>query len=335
MENQGPDVSVAIVNFWTRDLVEQCLQSIREETRLSYEVLLVDNSFNDLPDDLATSDDNVRLIRNEENVGFARATNEAYRKSHGRHFLLLNPDAVVRSAAIDRMVRYMDAHPDVGVVGPRILNPDGSPQPSAQAFPTLFSLVANLFGFKGLLPTPAIRRFAAGLLKFNPVSSMNPRTPGGVVSAYLANYDPDPEARDVDWVSGACLLVCREAMDVVGLLDEGFFLYWEDVDLCRRIRTAGWRVVYLPEATVIHQVGGSSRGFDGGIFVNRYASAYRYFVKNRGRQVLWLRIIYIFGMIPRLLAWTLGYLFLWFRRREMLERLRAAARILALAFQFR
>jgi GT2 family glycosyltransferase len=196
---------------------------------LAVEVFLIDNCCTDGSAEIARSlVPEVRVIRNERRLGFSANNNLAIRASRGRHILILNPDTVVRPGALETMVRYLDTHPDVGICGPKLLFPDGQLQLSCRRFPSWRSALARR--------TP-LRRFLWN-------SSLNARH-------LMADVDHD-RVQQVDWMLGACLMARRAAIDQVGPLDEGFFLYVEDIDWCYRMWQSGWKVVYLPEATVVH-----------------------------------------------------------------------------------
>jgi len=175
----------------------------------------------------------VRLIQSE-NVGFARANNQALRLARGEFALLLNPDAELAPGSLETMVAFARESWEVGVVGPRLVFGDGQPQPSRRRFPTPATLFVESTVLQQLFPR-------AGLLR----------------GFYVADI-PDDTMQDVDWLVGACLLVRRAAIAQVGLLDERFFMYSEETDWCLRMRRAGWRVVYLPAARVTHHEARSS-----------------------------------------------------------------------------
>jgi hypothetical protein len=231
------DCSVLIVSFNSAADLPLCLDSVRRAThRASYEIIVVDNASNDGSADLAAQDGGVRLIRNATNVGFSRANNQGFRQATGLHVLLLNPDAQLEDGALDRMVAFLDEHPDVGIVGGRVNNPDGTLQrASRRSVPTPMVSLFRLAGLDRLFPShPAARAYNL--------------------------EDSDPTAiMDVGAVMGAFLMVRREALEKVGGMDERYFLYGEDIDFCMAVRAAGWRVVYNPQAVVIHRKGASSR----------------------------------------------------------------------------
>lgn len=235
VQPSSPDVSVIIVNHNTGDLLAQCLRSLFEQTRkVRLEVIVVDN---------ASSDDSyhivqqgfptARWIANEENVGFAKATNQGIRVSSGRHMLLLNPDTLVHDRAIERMVAFADDHARIGACGCKLMYPDGTILHSAHPFPTLLGAVHRYSGLFHRIPSLA---HWLGLDWIDPQSD---------------------RARPVQWCSGACLLVPRECVNDVGFLDESFFLYAEDVDWCRRMWKSTRPVFYLGSARVVHVEGAS------------------------------------------------------------------------------
>jgi len=228
------DLSIVVVSWNTRDLLRCCLESVKATcSNLAYEVLVVDNGSTDGSVELVAEDfPDVILLRNRENVGFARANNQAIRISRGRHLLLLNSDAELIESTARRIVDFLDAHPEAGALGGQLLNPDGSFQSSYADFPSLGGEVLLLTGLARWL-----------------------RWPG---------YPFYPETRSqqvqlVDWVSGALLAVRRSAAESVGTLDEDYFMYTEEVDWCYRLWKAGWAIYYLPEVKAYHHAGGSSR----------------------------------------------------------------------------
>ncbi|MBM3155218.1 MAG: glycosyltransferase family 2 protein [Chloroflexi bacterium] len=222
------DLSVIIVSYNVANFLRGCLASIyRSAPQISFEVLVVDN---------ASTDGSAQMVReefpqaiflaNESNYGFARANNQALRMSKGRYCLLLNPDTLLNLSSLDEMVEFMDHRPDAGASGCQLISPDGAIQASCRMFPTMLAV----------------------LLRGTPLHKVYNKP----VARYLmADWDHS-DAREVDWVLGACLLLRREALEDVGLLDEGFFLYYEDIDLCYRLKVRGWKVYYNPQIQVVH-----------------------------------------------------------------------------------
>lgn len=260
------DLSVAIVSRDVRDLLVRCLASI--SCSCVVEILVVDAASSDRSAEMvAERFPNVRLIRSHENLGFTRGNNWALRLARGRHVMLLNPDTVVEPGALERLVAFLDQHPDVGAVGPKLLFPDGSVQSSRRRFPMLLT---------GFVESTVLERWLA--------------TSAPVRRYRFADRSHD-ERHDVDWLSGAALVIRREALGQAGLFDERFFMYSEEVDLCWRIRTAGWRIVYLPDAVVVHHEGRSSEQNLTERNVRFFESRFRYYAKHFGRGwMLALRI---------------------------------------------
>lgn len=234
----SPDVSVVILNYRVRDLLLACLDSVAASTgKVSYEVIVVDNNSDDgSADAVAAAFPWVRLIRAPRNGGYAWGNNLGLRAARGRCLLLLNPDTVVPPDALATTWAYLRDHPDVGVVGPRLVRPDGRLDLACRrGYPTPGVALAHMLRLPRLFPRSA--RFG----RYN-----------------LTHLDPGVET-DVDAVAGAYMAVRREAVAMVGLLDERYFMYGEDLDWARRLTAAGWRVRYLPSITVVHHKGESSR----------------------------------------------------------------------------
>lgn len=224
------DISIIIVHTYEKQLLRQTLKGIyRAAPQVSFEIVIVDNNPSaGLQAVLEAEFPEVRHIPLPHNVGFGSAMNHGIRAAAGRYVLVFNPDIVVRPGSLEELTRYMDAHPDVGIVGPRLHNPDGSLQHSCYRIPTLL--------------TPAYRRTPLG------------RLPAGKrdLSDYLMLEESHEETMDVDSLIGAALFTRHKMLEEVGLFDERFFMYYEDNDLCRRFWEHGYRVVYHPEAVMMH-----------------------------------------------------------------------------------
>ncbi|WP_448592045.1 glycosyltransferase family 2 protein [Thermoflexus hugenholtzii] len=253
------DVSVIVVSWNVWSWLAPCLRSIRQALgRLEGEIIVVDNASTDgTPERVREAFPEVRLLINPANRGFPAANNQGMAVARGRYFFLLNPDTVVLDQAIEDLVTFADAHPDVGVVGPQLLNPDGSVQSSRRRFPTFWTAL-----FESTWWQPWAPRF--------------------ILAHYYVLDRPDHEIQEVDWVTGAAMLVRREVVERVGPMDEGFFMYAEELDWCRRIRQAGWRVFYYPPAKVIHYGGRSSDQVPALQHLAFQRSKIRYFRKHHG-----------------------------------------------------
>lgn len=231
------DLSIIIVNWNVRVLLTKCLNSIFSCPKgREFEVIIIDNASEDGSIEMITQQfPQVRLILNKSNKGFAKANNQGLREMRGEFALLLNPDTIVGEEAIDKMVEFMKENDDVGILGPKIINPDGSLQASAFSYPTLIDDI--ILGFRSNL-------FFTG--KF--------------ISHYHSRlyHLPDHPFR-VDWVSGACLMIRKKTIEDIGLLDERLFLFAEDLDWCLRAKNGGWKVIYFPRACIVHYGGQSTK----------------------------------------------------------------------------
>jgi GT2 family glycosyltransferase len=231
------DISVIIVSFNTRELLRECLNSLNDRAAgVSKEVFVVDNVSRDGSADMVANDfPDVRLIRSDTNLGFAAANNRAMPLCTGRYVVLLNSDAFLHEGAIQRAIDYMDATSQIGLGGARLVGRDGSWQPSGRMFPSFLNDFLTLSGLAGRYPS----------------------------SRFFGRFDrtwADPNLpADVDWVPGAFSIIRRSVLDQVGYFDEIFFLYYEEVDLCRRIKRAGYEIRYWPDVVVTHLGGESSK----------------------------------------------------------------------------
>ena len=264
------------MSYNTRDLLDACLASIDERAA---EIIVVDNGSNDGSVELVrTRHAHCRIVEMGENSGFARASNSGMRLAGGRYVLLLNSDTVVLEHAVSAMAAFLDAHPQFAALGPRLLNGDGTPQTSCFAFTTVRDILFEQLGLTALFPGS---------------SFFNRRGLGGFDRASV---------RAVDWVSGACLMARRAVLERVGLLDEGFFMYGEELDWCVRMKRAGMQVAFYPGARVVHYGRASSSRRRGELAPRALAGRLRYFGKYYGpRAVLAVRLLTVAGMSLRLL----------------------------------
>lgn len=273
--NCPPALSIILVNWNTREFLALCLASLEDVAEADdlgkLEVFVVDNASQDGSVEMLRERFSwVRLIINRENVGFARANNQAIVRSQGEHILLLNTDTEVYPGALKALINYMYAHERVGAVGPMLLNPDGSLQPSAQPM-----LTPEREFWRLLFLDRAARKATYAMEKWDS------RIP-----------------HQVEILKGACLLLRREALKEVGLLDESYFMYTEEVDLCYRLAKAGWQLWWVPEARIIHFGGASSRQVAEEMYLELYRSKtlfYRKFGGNRRakRFKWWVSLAYV------------------------------------------
>jgi N-acetylglucosaminyl-diphospho-decaprenol L-rhamnosyltransferase len=288
------DLSIVIVNWNVRELLRHCLDSIMSNlqpptSNFQIEVIVVDNASSDGSVAMLEKEfPQVRLIANGENLGFTVGNNQGIAISRGRYILLLNPDTEIVGDVLTTMVEYMDDHPQVGALGPKLLNPDGSIQSSRRRFPTLATAFLESTILQQWFPDNAVLR------------------------RYYIHDRPDDEVQEVDWVTGACLLVRRETMEEVGLLDEGFFMYSEELDWCRRIKAQGWEIAYLPTAEVTHHGGQSSEQVKSFQHIQFQRSKIRYFRKHHGSwQAEGLRLFilatYLYQLVVEALKWLVGH----------------------------
>ncbi len=303
-----PDLSIIILNWNVAGLLEACLRSL--PSALGHwsrrtEVLVVDNASTDGSVEMVRREfPGVRLIALDRNLGFSGGNNAGIRASRGKYLFLLNPDTIAHPGSIAMLADYMEAHPEAGIIGPRLLNPDGTLQPSRRRFPTMATALIESTPLQRWLPNaPILRRF------------------------YILDR-ADAETQEVDWVSGAALMCRREALMQAGMLDPGYFMFSEEVDLCRRVSNAGWRIVYLPEAEITHY-GGQSTGQDVPSRHIRFnTSKARYFRLHEGRMAgaivrTYLLLTYALQSTSEAVKWVLGQ-----KRSLRRERLKMYAQVL-------
>ena len=256
------EVVAVLVNYNAGPELRRALQSVADEmTGHAWEAVVVDNASEDGSAAIAEEfTPQARLVRNADNVGFGRGINQGVAASSAPLILIMNPDCRLVAGAVASMRAELEAHPSCALVGPRVLDPDGAVQGSARGDP---DMLTGLFGRTGRL---------RGLLPSLPVARRNVVTGSGI-----ANGEPSVT---VDWVSGACMLVRRAAFDALGGFDERYFMYWEDADLCRRLRARSYQVRYVPGATAVHRVGHSSRTARAAAVRAFHTSAYLYYTTH-------------------------------------------------------
>ncbi len=286
----GIDLSIIIVNWNVRDLLRECLRSVlapmarsAEEDGYalgprSVEVLVVDNASADGSAEMVRTEfPGVLLVASDVNLGFAAGNNLGLRRVRGRYVLLLNPDTVVRPGALAAMLGYLDAHPRVGLVGPLLRYGDGTVQSSRRRFPS----------------------FGQALMESTILEEWFPRNRWA--REYRLEDVPIAGPLQVDWVNGSCMMVRSEAIAQVGLLDERIFMYSEELDWCRRLAAAGWAVVFLPEAEVVHYEGRSSGQVAASRQIYFDSSKVYYFGKHHGAcQAEALRLFLLLGHLVHL-----------------------------------
>ena len=306
------DLSIVIVNWNVADLLAACLTSIaRGPVRLdgpgadapagdglAVEVIVVDSASTDHSLDILARFPWVTALPQTENVGFTRGNNIALRAARGRHLLLLNPDTEVLGDALSVMVAYLDAHPAVGIVGPHTLNTDGTTQSTRRSFPTFVT---------ALFESTWLQRFA----------------PPGVLRRYWLTDAPDDAIMGVGWVQGSALMARREVYDSIGGLDEGYIMYAEEMDWCRRAQDAGWGVVYLGPAQIIHHGGKSTDQVVAQRHIYFQQSKVRYFRKHHG--ALTGEVLRIYLLAQYVLQWGLEWVKGLLGHKRALRQARTAA----------
>ena len=252
------ELSTVIVHYRSREALRECLRALEPETAgLAHETVVVDNDPGDHALDLLAREfPRVRGMLNQDNVGYARAVNQGIAATTGEFVLAMNPDCELQPGSLAALIGYLRAHPRTAVAGPMILDRDGSLQYSARAFPDHLTFLFNRYSL---------------LTRLFPRNRFSRR--------YLLSDWDHASVREVDWLSGACLLVRRAAIAQVGPMDEAYFMFNEDVDWCRRMKLAGWAVAYVPDARVVHAIGASRKRVSNRVIVQRHLGMIHYFHK--------------------------------------------------------
>lgn len=280
-----PRVSIVIVNWKTPQLLADCLDSIstRDRGYADFETFVVDNNSGDgSVEMLKERYPNVLLTENRDNVGFAVACNQVIPLANGQYILLLNPDTTITDNAISTMASFLDRRSEVGAVGPKVLNPDGTLQLACRrSFPSVSAAFFRLSYLSKLFP--ANEKIA----RYN-----------------LTHADPDEEL-EVDALSGSCLMVRKEVVDKIGLLDEDIFMFGEDIDWCWRIKENGWKVVYIPDSIIYHVHGASSRLRPIGATINLHKGMEVFYKKHLAKKY-WA----LFNLLVYTAIWSRAALFI-------------------------
>lgn len=272
-------LDIIIVNYNSTDYLLRCLESIFNDLReIQAKVFVQDNASRDDIDRINAIFPQVDVFRSSYNMGFAKAINKALRMSTAKYVLILNPDTIVVRGFFKAIIEFMEQNPDVGVAGPKILNQDGSIQASARSFPSPFTAFFGRSSF---------------MSKWFPSNRFT-------IQNLLTIRSDGQTPMEVDWVSGACILVRREAIREGGLMDENFFMYWEDADWCKRMREKGWKVTYFPGASIIHHVGISSEKAIWRSTIEFHKSSYKLFKKHSGPFLRSLSPLAIAGLSIRI-----------------------------------
>ena len=270
-------MSIVLVCWNNKAYLDPCLKSLYEGgLKSSFDVVVVDNGSTDGSQQmLAEKYPQVKVIQNAGNVGLGKASNQGIEATNGRHVLLLNNDTLVNAPALDVLVEYLDAHPKAGATAGRLLNPDGSFQSGFAPFSTLLEEFLIVTRIGELLWT-----------------------------GYPSHGDAQ-EIKETGWMSSACLLVRRAALDQIGLLDEGYFIYGDEADLQYRLNKAGWKVVFLPNSSIVHFGGRSMDRWKRRKMV--YRGKMMFYQKNYGLvSAFFLRVLFFLMSLVKLLVWVAG-----------------------------
>jgi GT2 family glycosyltransferase len=289
-KNSVSDLSIVLVCWNNKEYLEPCLQSLYAGgLKSNFDILVVDNGSSDGSQDMLREEyPEIKIIQNDHNVGLARACNQGIEGTGGRYVLLLNNDTLVDGPSLDAMVEFLDENDDVGAVGGKLLNPDGSFQAGYANFSTLREefLIATRLGEL-------------------------------IWDGYPSHKDTN-NAKEVGWLSSACLLLRRKALDQVGLLDEEYFIYGDEADLQYRFRRAGWKVYYLPFATTIHYGGRSMDRWKRRKMV--YRGKMLFYKKNYSSlRAVALRVLFGGLSIFKMVGWGIAYIAPRWRDRSVLE----------------
>lgn len=273
------DLSIIVVNYNTRELTLNCLQTIYlSETTYSFEVIMIDNNSKDgSVQAVRQMYPQVKILQNTDNVGFSKANNQGIHIAKGRYILLLNSDTTVEHDTLDIMLHFMDDHAEVGASGCKVVLPDGSLDKACRrGYPTPLATFYYVSGISKLFPTSP---------RFN---------------SYHMEYLSEDDAYPIDCLVGAFMMVRREVIDQVGLLDERFFMYFEDTDWCYRIQKAGWINYYYPKTKVTHIKRGSSRGMSYRITYEFHRSMKMFYDKHyRNQYPFWVTILIYAGIVAK------------------------------------
>jgi GT2 family glycosyltransferase len=287
-------LSIIIVNYNSKNVLQDCLSSLKKlDGELLFEVIIVDNASSESIKTVESDFSEFTFIYNSKNVGFAAANNIGIKKAKGKYLLLLNPDTIVNENSFQPMIDYLDNHNDVGIVGCKIFNTDGEIERSTHSFPSLLKELVHANEFiKDFLSYES--KIAGSLKKIFKTKSLD-------------SYWDHNNVKEVDHVTGACMMVKREAIDKAGLLDEAFFLYNEEVEWSLRIKKAGYKSVFVPYSYIIHLFGHSTKQkvqkqTYNKLLVERYRGMFYFFQKHYGFiRLLLLKIIVFQGFGFRLI----------------------------------
>lgn len=285
-------LSIIIINYNSKDVLQNCLQSLTTiKIDTDYEIFGIDNASSEFIKDLESSFPQVNFLYNKKNIGFAAANNIGIKKANGKYILLLNPDTIVNQNSFQPMIDYLKKHDDVGVVGCKIFNVDGEIERSTHSFPSLLKEFVHA------------NEFIKRLLGYE--SNILNRVKTLLRLKSLESYWDHNSTKEVDHVTGACMMIKKEVIEKVGLLDEAFFLYNEEVEWSMRIKKAGYKIVFYPESNITHLFGHSTKQKVQQqtlniLLLERYRGMFYFFQKHYSRvHLILLRLIVIEGFFFR------------------------------------
>lgn len=270
-------ISVIVVTWNSSDFIYDCLNSVLEKSSAPLEIFVIDNnSADDTVEIVSENFPEVKLVENEKNLGFTFATNQGLTLANGDFLLLLNPDTEITDRALEKLADFLDKRPDAGAVGPQLLNFDDSIQPSCRSFPCQRIYLWEFSGLSRLFPHHKL------------------------FSEWKMGYFDHKTLREVDQPMGACLMIKRDALNSVGLLDRQFYMFYSEVDLCYRLRQNGWKIYFYPDATVYHHMGASVKKAKIKMILSTHKSAYQFLKKH---NIGWKGTLYPIGFLIMMSAY--------------------------------
>lgn len=261
------DLSIIIINYNTKQFIRKCLDSLLPSglNNLNSEIIVIDNYSSDVSADSIIRDfPKIKFIFNTMNLGFSRACNQGIREAKGRYIFILNPDTELSGGSLEVMVRFMDEHPGCGIAGPKLLTKDGKTEFSCRSFPTYSTAFFN---------------------RYSLLTRMFPRSK--YADRYLLASQLHNSIQEIDWVSGAAMVIRRDCLNQIGKFDESFFMYCEDIDICQRAKLKGWKVFYYPHLMFTHFIGGSIRNISHLTVIWHHQSIWHYYKKYLRANFLW------------------------------------------------
>ncbi len=281
------DLSIIIVSYNSKEFIPKCLNSLSDLRHyLTMETIVVDNASKDGSSDLLKKDfPGIKLICNDRNLGYAKACNIGIREAKGRYVFILNPDTELSVGSFEEMIKFMDGHPRCGILGPRLSDKNGKTEFSCRSFP---SYSAAFFSRHSLLT----RIFPHSRYADN----------------YLKTNCPHDTIQEVDWVSGAAMIIRKDCLADVGNFDEDFFMYCEDVDICKRAKDKGWQVFYYPRLVFTHIIGGIIKHTSPLAVIWHHQSMWHYYKKHLAVNILWDSVIFTAIFIRAIFLSCVGWI---------------------------